>query len=324
MSPTAGVLVTGGAGYVGSHAAKALVRSGRRVVVLDDLSTGHADAVRFGTLVRGDAGDEASVERLLREEHLGAVLHFAGRISVEESVRDPAGYRRANVDVTAALARAARRAGVAAFVFSSSAAVYGTPDRAPIPEDAAVRPESPYGASKAEAERVLAGSGLAVACLRYFNAAGADPAAGLGERHDPETHLVPLALRAAAAGTPLAVFGLDWPTEDGTCVRDYVHVADLATAHVAALERLESGRGGGTWNLGTGRGASVLEVAAAVERATGRRLARTPSPRRAGDAAVLVADPARARADLGWRPTQSDLDRVVADAWAFLRGRLSA
>ena len=324
MTAAGGVLVTGGAGYVGSHVAKALVDAGRRVVVLDDLSTGHEDAARFGTLVVGDAGDEAGVERLLEREGLTAVCHFAGRISVAESVVDPAGYRRANVDVTAALARAAAKAGVRALVFSSSAAVYGTPDRVPIPEEAPLKPASPYGASKVEAERVLAASGLDVACLRYFNAAGADPAAGLGERHDPETHLVPLALVAAAAGKPLDVFGDDWPTPDGTCVRDYVHVVDLAAAHVAALERLEAGRGGGTWNLGTGRGASVLEVAAAVERAVGRPLAVRASPRRAGDAATLVADSGRARADLRWSPTRCALDRVVADAWAFARGRLSS
>jgi UDP-glucose-4-epimerase GalE len=323
-APRDGVLVTGGAGYVGSHCAKALLEAGRRLVVLDDLSTGRKEALRFGTFVRGDAGDEEEVRRLLERERIGAVLHFAGRISVEESVNDPAGYRRANVDVTVRLARAAARAGVLAFVFSSSAAVYGTPDRVPIPEDHPIRPVSPYGESKAEAERALAASGLTVACLRYFNAAGAEPEAGLGERHDPETHLIPLAIAAAAAGRPLSVFGTDWPTPDGTCVRDYVHVADLAAAHVAALSRLEAGRGGGTWNLGTGAGASVREVAAAVERAVDKPLRLVPSPRRSGDAPVLVADSTRARADLSWRPSRSGLARVVADAWAFARGGVHA
>jgi UDP-glucose-4-epimerase GalE len=313
---TGAVLVTGGAGFVGSHGAKALHDAGRRVVVLDDLSTGRRDAARWGEFVEGDAGDAALVSRLIRDRGITAVLHFAGRISVAESVDDPDGYRRSIVDVTARLAEAARAGGVRAFVFSSSAAVYGAPERVPIPESHARRPVNPYGACKRDAEEVLGRSGLAVASLRYFNAAGADVAAGLAERHEPETHLIPLALEAARSGRPLTVFGRDYGTPDGTCVRDYVHVSDLAEAHLTAIARLERGLPGGAWNLGTGRGHSVLEVVAAAERATGRRVPTAFGPRRAGDAPVLVADPSRAVADLAWAPRRSSLDRMVADAWS--------
>ena len=317
------VLVAGGAGYVGSHAVAGLVAAGRRVVVLDDLSTGHRDALRGTPLVVGSVDDADLVTRTCRAHGVAAVLHFAGRISVAESVRDPALYERANVTATGVFAAAVARAGVRRFVFSSSAAVYGNPERVPIPEDHPQRPTSPYGASKARAEGVLAASGLDVAALRYFNAAGAEPSLGLRERHQPETHLVPLALLAARDAAPLHVFGEDWPTPDGTCLRDYVHVVDLARAHVLALERLEAGRGGGAWNLGTGAGCSVREVIAAAERVTGRRVPVVTAPRREGDPAVLVADPARAARDLGWRASdRSRLDAVVADAWAFLqRGR---
>ncbi len=314
------VLVTGGAGYVGSHAAKALADAGREVVVLDDLSTGRRAAARWGTLVVGDAGDARLVEETVRRHGVGAVLHFAGRISVEESTRDPDGYRESIVGVTERLAAAARRSGARAFVYSSSAAVYGAPERVPIPEAHPLRPTSPYGRWKAQAEEVLLRSGLAVATLRYFNAAGADAAAGLGETHDPETHLIPLAIRAALSGSALSVFGRDYPTPDGTCVRDYVHVLDLASAHLAALERAEGGRGG-VWNLGTGRGHSVLEVVSAVERATGRPVALRDGPRRAGDPPALVADASRARLDLRWTAVRPALDDIVASAVAFERLR---
>jgi UDP-glucose-4-epimerase GalE len=318
------VLVTGGAGYVGSHAARALAAAGRRVVVLDDLSAGREAFVRWGPFVRGDVADEALVERSCRAHGVSGCLHLAGRISVEESVRDPAGYFRANVAATEALARALGRAGVRRLVFSSSAAVYGDPERVPIPEDHPRRPVSPYGESKARAEDALASSGLDVVSLRYFNAAGAARGAGIGEAHDPETHLVPLALAAAEGGRPLVVFGEDWPTPDGTCLRDYVHVEDLADAHVLALARLERGLGGGTWNLGAGEGRSVREVLAAAGRAAGREVPARSGPRRAGDPAVLVADVARARRDLGWAPARSSLERIVADAWAFRTSSASA
>lgn len=317
MSPRAAVLVTGGAGYVGSHAAKALAADGREVVVLDDLSAGRREAVRWGPLVTGSAADADLVRDLCRRHRIGAVLHFAGRTRVEESVADPAGYRLANVETTRVLARAAREAGVRAFVFSSSAAVYGSPQVVPIPEDHPRAPTSPYGDSKAEAEDVLAASGLPCAALRYFNAAGAAWRDGLGEVHDPETHLIPLALEAAASERPFTVHGTDWPTSDGTCVRDFVHVEDLADAHVAALARLEGGGTGGAWNLGTGEGRSVRDVLAVVAAAVGRSIGVRAGPRRAGDPAVLVADASKARRDLRFSPTRSDLPRIVADAWAF-------
>lgn len=318
---TSVVLVTGGAGYVGSHAVRALARAGRRVIVLDDLSSGRREAARFGSLVVGSAGDPELVRSICRAHRVGAALHFAGRIRVEESVADPAGYHRANVETTQVLARALRDEGVVRFVFSSSAAVYGTPLRTPIPEDHPLAPTSPYGETKVAAERALAQSGLAAVSLRYFNAAGAAAADGLGEAHDPETHLIPLALAAAATGRPFTIHGTDWPTPDGTAIRDYVHVEDLADAHVAALAYLEAGGRGGAWNLGTGTGHSVREVCLAVERVVGRPLDLRAGPRRAGDAVALVADASRARRDLSFVPARSELARIVADAWAFERVR---
>lgn len=313
--PRPALLVTGGAGYVGSHVVAAL-SSDHRVVVLDDLSSGHRDAVVNARLVVGRVEDAALVRSLIVEHGVTAVLHFAGRISVAESFADPRGYEAANVDGTAALVRAVRDVGVEHLVFSSSAAVYGAPERVPIPEDHRRAPASPYGVSKARAEDVLLQSGLSVACLRYFNAAGAEPELGLSERHEPETHLIPLALAAAHDGTGLYVFGDDYATPDGTCVRDYIHVADLAAAHLAALRWLVGGGASGVWNVGTGAGYSVLEVLAAVESVTGRPVVRRKAPRRAGDPPVLVADPSRAAADLRWRATpRSDLRGIVADAW---------
>ena len=323
MSGVAAILVTGGAGFVGSHAAKALAEVGRAVVVLDDLSTGRREFARWGTFVEGDAGDARLVDKVCRDHGVTAVLHFAGRVSVAESVARPELYRRANVDVTARLAEAARRAGVRHFVFSSSAAVYGTPTVSPIPETHPLSPTSPYGENKVEAERALATSGLDVAVLRYFNAAGAE--AGLYEAHDPETHLIPLAIDAAITGLALTVHGTDWPTPDGTCVRDYVHVGDLARAHLAALSRLEAGRGGGAWNLGSGRGHSVREVVDAVSKAVGGSpIAVREGPRRPGDGSSLVADPGRAWTDLGWKAERSAIGTIVRDALASIRGRTFA
>jgi UDP-glucose-4-epimerase GalE len=311
------VLVTGGAGYVGSVTARHVAATGRPVVVLDDFSTGHRDACRFGTLVEGDVADAALVRATLRREKVTAVLHFAAKALVAESVREPDLYDRWNRGKTATLLQTCRGEGVRAFVFSSTCSVYGDPKEVPIPEGHARFPTNPYGRSKKACEDLLGTSGIPAAALRYFNAAGAEPAERLGERHDPETHLIPVAVRAALRGETITVFGTDWPTPDGTCVRDYVHVADLAEAHVKAMARLEKGEPGGAWNLGTGRGHSVREVLAAVERATGRKVARVDGPRRAGDVAALVAKADRARADLGWTPTRSALDRIVADAVAF-------
>ncbi len=311
------VLVTGGAGYIGSATARRLAETGRDVVVLDDLSTGHEDVVRWGAFVRGDVADEALVASAIRRHRIGAVVHFAAKALVGESVEQPDLYDRWNRVKTGRLAAVAAREGVRAFVFSSTCAVYGDPTTVPIPETHARRPVNPYGASKAAAEDAIRATGVPAAFLRYFNAAGAEPEHGLGERHAPETHVIPLAIRAALTGQAMHVHGADWPTPDGTCVRDYVHVGDLATAHLAALERLEAGRPGGAWNLGTGRGSSVREVLRAVGDAVGRPVPSADGPRRPGDPPVLVADPTRAREDLGWRTERSDLARIVRDAVAF-------
>jgi UDP-glucose-4-epimerase GalE len=252
------------------------------------------------------------------------VLHFAGSIEVAESVRRPLAFHRNNVVASLTLLEACVGAGVRAFVFSSSAAVYGNPAHSPIPEDAPLAPLSPYGASKAITERMLADAeaahGLRFAALRYFNASGADPEGGLGECHAPETHLIPLALRAAAGkGPPLRLFGTDYPTRDGSCERDFVHVSDLADAHVRAVEGLLTGGPGGAFNLGTGAGRTVREVLAEVERALGRPVPAETAPRRAGDPATLVADPTRFRRAYAWAPRRSDLPTIVRDAWSWER-----
>jgi UDP-glucose-4-epimerase GalE len=314
------LLVTGGAGYVGSHALRALLRAGHEAVVLDDLRAGRAAFAAGAELARADAGDAAALAALLAQRGpFDGVLHFAASIEVAESVAHPLAFYRNNVSASAVLIEASVAAGVRAFVFSSSAAVYGNPARVPISEDAPLAPLSPYGASKMMVERMLADAGaahgLAWAALRYFNAAGADPEGGLGECHRPETHLIPLALRAAAGtGPPLCVFGADWPTRDGSCERDFVHVTDLAEAHVRALEGLLAGGPGGAFNLGTGAGRTVREVIAEVERATGRAVPVEPAPRRPGDPAALVADPTRFQRAYRWSPRLSDLPTIVTTA----------
>jgi UDP-glucose 4-epimerase len=317
------ILVTGGAGYIGSHMVKLLVDRGDEVTVLDDLSTGHADAVRGGAFVQGDIANAEQTAKLLRDRDIEAVIHFAAASLVAESVADPLKYYARNVAGTAALVRAMREAGVGKLVFSSTAAVYGDPQRLPIDEDHPKEPTNPYGSSKLAIERMLAecssAYGLRAASLRYFNAAGADAAAGLGERHEPETHLIPLVLRAAATGTAVSVFGHDYPTRDGTCVRDYIHVADLCDAHLLALEWL--GRGGkfDCFNLGNGDGATVLEVIQAARRVTRKEILINEAPRRPGDPPALVADATRAKRVLGWRPKRADIDTIVRDAWDFVQ-----
>ena len=311
------VLVTGGAGYIGSHMVKLLAASGAEVWVIDDLSTGHADAVRGAQLVRGDIADIPNTANLLKKRGIEAVVHFAGASLVAESVANPAKYQARNVDASLALLEAMRHAGVTRIVFSSTAAVYGDPQRVPIDETHPTQPVNPYGASKLAVERKLAecsaAYGLRAVSLRYFNAAGAD--GGLGERHDPETHLIPRILKAALQKTAISIYGTDYPTRDGTCVRDYVHVADLCTAHLLALERLEQGHE--CFNLGNGEGFTVMEVVEAARRATGRRIEIQLSARRAGDPPALVADATKARRVLGWQPQRSALERIVADAWQF-------
>jgi UDP-glucose-4-epimerase GalE len=321
------LLVTGGAGYVGSHALRALLGAGHAAVVLDDLRAGRAEFAAGAELVRADVGDAAALGELFRRHGpFDGVLHFASSIEVGRSMREPLAFYRNNVSASATLLEACVAAGVRAFVFSSSAAVYGNPARVPVPEDAPLAPVSPYGASKAMVERMLADAeaahGLRWAALRYFNACGADPAGGLGECHDPETHLIPLALRAAdGRGPALRLFGDDWPTRDGTCERDYVHVTDLAEAHRLALEGLLGDGPGGAFNLGTGRGHTVREVLAAVERSAGRAVPVERAPRRAGDPAALVADPARFARAFGFAPRHSALATIVDTARAWERAR---
>ncbi len=311
------VLVTGGAGYIGSVIAARLLARGDAVTVYDDLSRGHRDAVPAGAAFEpGDVRDEEHLRDTLVRHGCAAVVHMAALAEVAESVREPDRYRDVNERGTAAVIAAAQAAGAGRLVFSSTAAVYGAPGRVPIEEGDQLAPANPYGETKLVCERLLEAAragGMAFTALRYFNACGAH--GEQGEDHDPETHLVPLALRAARDGAALPVFGDDYPTEDGTCVRDYVHVADLADAHVAALERLPDVQG--AFNLGTGSGDSVRRVLASVEKITGSRVRAEVSPRRAGDPPVLVADNRLAGASLGWRPRRS-LDDAVGDAWRWM------
>ncbi len=317
------ILVVGGAGYIGSHMARRLASAGVACCTLDNLSTGFRDAVA-GAFVEGPMQDAMAVERAVRESGAGAAMHFAGYIQVAESVADPARYHRNNVENTARLLDALCAQGMRYLVFSSSAAVYGEPRQVPIPEAHPLAPTNPYGLTKLLVERMLPDyertHGLRWAALRYFNAAGAHPGGGIGERHDPETHLIPLALRAASGRIArLTVNGTDYPTPDGTCVRDYVHVCDIVEAHVLALDHLRAGGASGAFNLGNGKGFSVKQVLDAVERVTGAKVPVAHGPRREGDPAVLVADPALARQVLGWAPRYGDLDTIVAHAWAWER-----
>ncbi len=317
------VLVTGGAGYIGSIVALRLVESGDAVTVLDDLSTGHRDAVPAGAaFVLGRVHDAAE---LLAGRRFDAVVHLAASSLVAESVANPAKYEENNVVGSRRLVAALAGLGADRLVFSSSAAVYGEPDEVPITEDAPARPVNPYGASKLAVDGLLAEQAslglLGAVSLRYFNVAGAY--GGLGERHDPESHLVPIALEAALGLRPgLAIYGDDYPTRDGTCVRDYIHVADLAAAHLAALERAVPGRHR-VYNLGNGTGFTVREVLSAVEAVTARSLEVTIGPRRAGDPAVLVASSARAASELGWVPERPEIATMIADAWRVLLARRS-
>jgi UDP-glucose 4-epimerase len=313
------LLVTGGLGFVGSHFLRAAVAEGREVVVLDDGSAGTSPPLPPGVaLVRGDIGDRELTGRVLAERRPEAIVHFAGRIQVGESVTNPALYLDVNLARALALLESARVAGVSAIVFSSTAAVYGEPTAVPIPETAVTRPVNAYGASKLSFEMALEAYGRAYglrwAALRYFNAAGAHPDGTLREAHEPETHLLPLVVDAALGRRPpLRLFGDDYPTPDGTCVRDYVHVCDLATAHLRALDRLDAGVSLGPLNLGTGRGHSVREVLEAAGEVLGRPVPHEVGPRREGDPAALVADATRAREVLGFQPARSDLRTLLED-----------
>jgi UDP-glucose 4-epimerase len=321
------VMVTGGAGYIGSLVVEGLLQEGHQVVVYDSLVKGHRDAVpEAATFVQGDLLDEPALSCALRDHGCTAVVHMAAHSLVGESVTDPAKYYRNNVEGGLSLLRAMRASGAPHLVFSSTAAVYGEPSKLPIEEEDDARPTSPYGETKLAFERALgwhaAASDLRYVSLRYFNAAGASERCG--ERHDPETHLIPLVLEAAAGRRPdVTILGTDYPTEDGTCVRDYVHVIDLARAHVLALEALEAGRGNGArgviYNLGCGGGGySVRQVIDVAREVTGRDIPVRYGPRRPGDPPVLLASAARIERELGWRPQHQDLRAIISSAWAWM------
>jgi UDP-arabinose 4-epimerase len=316
------ILVTGGAGYIGSHAAKALAEAGYRPVTYDNLVYGNYWAVQWGPFVEGDIGDRARLLATFDRYDIEAVMHFAAFAYVGESMVKPGLYFENNVTKSLTLLDAMNAAGVRHMVFSSTCATYGTPDRMPITEDTPQCPVNPYGETKLMVERALhwhgKAHGLSSVALRYFNAAGADPDGEIGESHLPETHLIPLILDAALGRrAAIDIYGTDYPTPDGSCVRDYIHVSDLADAHVRALDYLLDGGTTTAVNLGTGHGHSVREVISAVERITGKRVPRREMPRRAGDPAVLIADPSRASTVLGWQPDYSDLDTIIRTAWSW-------
>jgi UDP-glucose-4-epimerase GalE len=317
------VLVTGGAGYIGSHAAKALHRAGYRVVVFDNLIAGHRAAAKFGELVEGDISDTAAVREALRRHEIFAVMHFAAFLDVGESVREPAKYYRNNVGGALSVLEAMAAESVKYLVFSSTCATYGEPVETPIAETHPQNPINSYGESKLAVERALphfaTAHDLRYVALRYFNASGADPEGEIGEDHSPEIHLIPRAIEAATGGRGLQVFGDDYPTPDGTCLRDYIHVTDLADAHVKALESIAGGGPPSAYNLGTGHPHSVRDVIDTVARVTGRPVPWTLAPRRAGDPAVLYAAPGKAQAALKWTPTLGDLETIVRTAWDWHR-----
>lgn len=319
------ILIVGGAGYIGSHTALAVREAGFRTLVLDDFSAGHRGALLGGDAVEVDLLDAERLRATLQACRPDAAVHFAARCYVGESVADPGLYYRNNVVGTLNLLEAMRAADVRRIVFSSTCATYGLPDRVPIEESCPQRPINPYGNTKLACEFLLHdfahAHGFAAVALRYFNAAGADPAGRLGEDHRPETHLIPLALAAAAGRRgPLQIYGDDYPTPDGTCIRDYIHVSDLADAHVLALQSLLDGSAAGlrAFNLGTASGASVAEVVAACARITGRQVPHAVAARRPGDPPRLIGSAARISRELGWRPRHSALDQIVATAWAWL------
>ena len=318
------VLVAGGAGYIGAHACKALTKAGYEPIAVDNLSSGHVEAVRWGKLLQCDLSDHAALPGLIADEGVGAVMHFAAWLNVGESVQMPAKYYANNLVNTLALLDAMRETGLNTIVFSSSAATYGTPERVPMAEDHPQQPINPYGETKLAVERALhwygQAYGLRWAALRYFNAAGADPDGEIGEAHDPEFHLIPLVLEAGLGRRPpVKVFGTDYPTPDGTAIRDYVHVTDLAEAHVLALQRLLDGGASIAANLGTGQGYSVRQVLDSAGEVLGSPVPCENAPRRPGDPPELVADPSLAMRELGWQPALSDLPTILQTAVAWHR-----
>jgi UDP-glucose 4-epimerase len=322
------ILVVGGAGYIGSHMVKMLLEQGHDVVALDNLSRGHRDAVLGGQFVEGDLADRPVLDKLFDSHRFDGVMHFAAHSLVGESVREPAVYYRNNLANALNLLECMLAHEVRSFIFSSTAATFGEPEYVPIDEKHPRNPINPYGFSKLAVERMLSdfdqAYGLRSVCLRYFNAAGADPDAKIGERHDPETHLIPIVLQAASGRRrEVQVFGHDYDTPDGTCIRDYVHVVDLCAAHLLAIERLQQGGSSIACNLGNGSGFSVREVIDTAERVTGRKIVQIDAPRRPGDPARLVADSTLARAELGWRPCFDRLETIVEHAWHWEQ-RMSA
>ncbi len=323
------ILVTGGAGYIGSHAVLALQQSGYEVVILDNLVYGHQDFVDrqlHSELVVGDTNDRTLLDNLFRKHNFAAVMHFAAYAYVGESVQTPDKYYRNNVVGTLTLLEAMQDAGIKQFVFSSTCATYGNPQQIPITEDHPQNPINPYGATKLMVERILqdfdVAYGLKSVCFRYFNAAGADPEGRLGEDHNPETHLIPLVLMAALGKRPsVSIFGLDYPTPDGTCIRDYIHVSDLATAHVLGLNYLLKGGDSDVFNLGNGNGFSVKQVIDTARQVTGREIAVVESDRRPGDPPILVGSSAKAMNILGWQPQYADLENILTHAWQWHQQR---
>jgi len=319
------VLITGGAGYIGSVTAHLLKRRGFGVVVVDDLSRGYEHNVAGLPFHRLNLSETSALADLLRRERVDAVVHFAAYALVGESTQRPEIYFQNNAGGGASLLNAMIQANVKRLVFSSTCAVYGTPEIVPIPEGLPFDPVNPYGESKVLVEKMLKWldncRGLRSIALRYFNACGSDPETGLGEEHEPETHLIPLLIRAVITGRPMTIFGDDYDTPDGTCIRDYIHVTDLAEAHVAAIENLLAGRASDVFNVGTGVGHSVLEVMRTVEQVTGQRVPHEMGPRRAGDPSVLVANSDKLKRMLGWKPKLADLKDIVATAWQFEKER---
>ena len=316
------ILVCGGAGYVGSHCLEALKAAGYDCVVVDDLSRGHRAAVGESPLYVGNIADDALMDRVFREHHIEVVLHFAAASQVGESMKEPLLYYENNLCATVALLRSMRRHEVGRIVFSSSAAVYGEPDTVPIPEESPKAPTNTYGETKLAMERLMhwchVAYGLEYVSLRYFNAAGASPSGIIGEDHTPETHLIPLVLQAAQGRREkVSIFGDDYPTPDGTCIRDYIHTSDLASAHLLAARRLLAGEGSGIFNLGSEHGLSVRQIIDAARKGTGRDFPVEVAPRRAGDPAVLIASNRKAREELGWVPAHSDAESILASAWAW-------
>ncbi len=320
------ILVVGGAGYIGSHMVLDLLEQGYEVVVLDDLSTGYRELVLGGYFIEGRLDDESLLKKIFSERKIDAVMHFAAFSLVGESVTNPLKYYRNNVAATAVLLDAMVRQGVKRFIFSSTAAVYGEPDAVPITEEHPCRPTNPYGATKLAVERMLKDCGeaygLRYMSLRYFNAAGAHESGKIGERHEPESHLIPLVLKVATGEREnIGIFGTDYPTADGTCVRDYIHVNDLTQAHLLALEALMNGAASAVYNLGNSKGYSVREVIELARRVTDHPIPAVEMARRAGDPAVLIAASDKIRRELGWQPRYEDLKRIIETAWGWCGNR---